>query len=102
MQYGDARRIIDAQNLAIRHLAAALRCALGLPDFNHGAATGHKHVDHAIAEIELAESVARNTDDPDTVLVPHRETVKMTLDVREVRRGAIIGDPDEDGPEDCP
>lgn len=64
MQYGDSRKIIDAQNLALRHLAGALRCALGPPGASVDAAVGHGHVNRAIVEIERAEALVKHTDDP--------------------------------------
>jgi hypothetical protein len=63
MQYGDQRTIDQDQNAAIRHLAAALRCALGPTEASRGATTGHDHIDAAIKFVEKAEAAAEHTND---------------------------------------
>ena len=61
---GDHATITSAHNQALRRLAAAARCSLGPPESSPDAATGHAHVDAAIAAIERAEEAASNTRDP--------------------------------------
>lgn len=64
--YGDALALANAQNLALRHLCAALRCVLGEPEASPDAATGHTHIENALMHIEAAEQAVRHTNDDPT------------------------------------